>query len=574
MIRITPKCIIIYITSIITIATVYKLGQCDQTHRDHNFYRDQRLSFQPRVAQSFSKESQSSSIECVVNGEKSYTCRREGNAVFMPFSFIQKYFEVYGSIESYDGYERFEFHHSYSNVHPKPAEYSPGGAFMSFELSNVEDRNRVKCLSGQYGVPISTQWSSKGHFYPIQIAQFGLSHYSKYLTEPTPQVRVVEDGESGDTSQWLLPDRKSQLVMKTDERFLQNSLLEFDSPGTLKSPGITVSLDEEKLMTLSLDVKFITNGSLTVTLRAWDGSVFKIHYVPVETVIRSSKKEIFIGLGTQVKGQWFHMTRIVINDFLKGIRLQMSKSKFAKVKRTMQIVALSFRGHGFIDNITLSSTAHLDHFFNAANYLLNHQDYKGGWPIMVQRRLIPGVLELDPGWYSAMGQGQSISLLVRAYIVSKEVKYLRAAEKALNVFDINSTDGGVKATFAGVYDWYEEYPTIPSSYVLNGFIYSLLGLFDLKETSTGNGAEHASRLYENGMKSLKNMLLMFDTGSGTFYDLRHLSLGVAPNRARWDYHTVHINQLHLLSLIDGDSLFSATAMRWTDYMKGKVSSHN
>lgn len=60
-------------------------------------------------------------------------------------------FQVYGSIESYDGYERFEFHHSYSNVHPKPAEYSPGGAFMSFELSNVEDRNRVKCLSGQYG---------------------------------------------------------------------------------------------------------------------------------------------------------------------------------------------------------------------------------------------------------------------------------------------------------------------------------------------------------------------------------------------------------------------------------------
>lgn len=81
------------------------------------------------------------------------------------------------------------------------------------------------------GVPISTQWSPKGHFYPIQIAQFGLSHYSKHLTEPKPVVNVLDDGESGDTSQWLLPDRKSQLVMKTDEQFIQNSLIEFDTTG-------------------------------------------------------------------------------------------------------------------------------------------------------------------------------------------------------------------------------------------------------------------------------------------------------------------------------------------------------
>lgn len=327
-------------------------------------------------------------------------------------------------------------------------------------------------------------------------------------------------------------------------------------------------------MTLSMNVKFISNGSLTVLLRTGDGNVFRIHYVLEDTVIRSSKKESFIGLGTRVRGRWFHLTRIISNDFIKGVRLHMAKAKVAKLRRNLRITAVSFRGHGFVDNITLSSSAHFDHFLNAANYLFTHQDDKGGWPIMVQRRLIPGVLELDPGWYSAMGQGQSISLLVRAYIVSKDFRYLDAAVKALSVFEVNSTEGGVKTTFAGVYDWYEEYPTLPSSYVLNGFIYSLLGLFDLKEVASGIGAQKAARLYETGIKSLKNMLLMFDNGSGTFYDLRHLSLGIAPNRARWDYHTVHINQLHLLSLIDGHPLFSATAKRWTDYLKGKVSPHN
>ena len=29
-------------------------------------------------------------------------------------------------------------------------------------------------------VPVSSQWKSDGHLYPIQIAQFGLSHWSRF----------------------------------------------------------------------------------------------------------------------------------------------------------------------------------------------------------------------------------------------------------------------------------------------------------------------------------------------------------------------------------------------------------
>ena len=31
------------------------------------------------------------------------------------------------------------------------------------------------------GIPISSQWNKKGHLYPVQISQFGLSHYSKWI---------------------------------------------------------------------------------------------------------------------------------------------------------------------------------------------------------------------------------------------------------------------------------------------------------------------------------------------------------------------------------------------------------
>lgn len=32
-------------------------------------------------------------------------------------------------------------------------------------------------------MPVTNQWKKSGHFYPIQIAQYGLSQYSKWLKE-------------------------------------------------------------------------------------------------------------------------------------------------------------------------------------------------------------------------------------------------------------------------------------------------------------------------------------------------------------------------------------------------------
>lgn len=56
------------------------------------------------------------------------------------------------------------------------------------------------------GVPISTQWGPQGYFYPIQIAQYGLSHYSKNLTEKPPDIKIyglLEEKEG--SSPWVVP---------------------------------------------------------------------------------------------------------------------------------------------------------------------------------------------------------------------------------------------------------------------------------------------------------------------------------------------------------------------------------
>lgn len=258
-----------------------------------------------------------------------------------------------------------------------------------------------------------------------------------------------------------------------------------------------------------------------------------------------------------------------------------------------------FNGNGLFDNITFARTEHIAHFYDAAEWFVQHQDDDtGGWPNPVRRKLT-GFNELKQGWYSAMGQGHAISLLARAYYHSSgDERYLNAAFKGLKPFRIPSRQGGVLARFMGKFDWYEEYPTTPASYVLNGFIYSLLGLYDLSiiGPADNKGTMEAVVLFRQGMISLKKLLPLFDTGSGTYYDLRHFTLGKCnyytqlifdlfnicgvsisggvPNLARWDYHATHVAQLLLLSTIDDDPLISQTGNRWKEYMFGKRAPHN
>ena len=79
------------------------------------------------------------------------------------------------------------------------------------------------------GVPISTQWESKGYYYPTQIAQFGLSHYSKNLTEPEPKRKVIEDGDKK-LANWIKSGPDANFFRKVQENS-ENVVLEFQTLG-------------------------------------------------------------------------------------------------------------------------------------------------------------------------------------------------------------------------------------------------------------------------------------------------------------------------------------------------------
>nr|CAD7393559.1 unnamed protein product [Timema cristinae] len=167
-------------------------------------------------------------IDCHINGEFTVGCRKEGGEVYLPFSFLHKYFEVYGKLATYDGYERFEWSHSYSKVYYPKGKYDPRGVFMYFENYNVEVRERVKCVTAIEGVPVSTQWEVQGYYYPTQIAQFGLSHYSKNLTEPEPRSKVFEDGDK-ELASWEVPVGAS--LSRVLDAGVGSYVAQFNSPG-------------------------------------------------------------------------------------------------------------------------------------------------------------------------------------------------------------------------------------------------------------------------------------------------------------------------------------------------------
>lgn len=522
-----------------------------------------------------------SEIDCLINDQDTVPCLKSGTEVYVPFfGFLRKYFEVYGKMsKGRDGQERFEWQHSYSRVYYPRKKYDPQGSFLWFENYNVEVRDRVKCISGMEGVPVSTQWNPQGHIYPIQVAQFGLSHFSKNLTEKPPIVIILDNGYVTNKSKWIVAQEdigteggpaEKKIIAKVERN---DGIVHFETEGPSSDSSVSLSMDESLPGAyLSLDVLFAGNGSISCVLsEAGKSTIYTVRYVTTDALVESRFRDVVYGIGS-VKS-FKTLTRDLRIDLIKGLSLLQPKKKVAKL-RNLILRAVEFRGKGSVSNVTLWSSAHVASFFAACDWLVRNQDEKGGWPIMVTRKLSNGVLELKPGWYSAMAQGQAMSVLTRAFGVTKNLSYLEAALKATKLFNVRSEHRGVMTTFLGKYVWYEEYPTTPSSFVLNGFIYSLIGLYDLKSSCTHVSCKEASRLFDEGMVSLKKMLSFFDTGSGSIYDLRHFSLGVAPNLARWDYHTTHINQLLLLSTIDQDPILSTTAQRWIGYMNGKRASHN
>jgi len=238
-------------------------------------------------------------------------------------------------LATYDGLERFEWLHSYSKIVNPKGKYDPRGVFMTFENYNVEVRDRVKCISGTDGVPISTQWESQGYYYPTQIAQFGLSHYSKNLTEPEPHRKIIEDSDKVKQN-WNVP--QGSVMNRVYDKQVNSYVLKFATPETSTS-GISLKLDHVLDFVLKWDLNIKDNGSVTVALQSREKKeMYYLHYVTNNVVLYNYNNHVHYGIG-QANHQWKRLTRDLVVDLQKGLYLNdKSRKKIPRSKLKVSII--------------------------------------------------------------------------------------------------------------------------------------------------------------------------------------------------------------------------------------------
>ena len=166
---------------------------------------------------------------------------------------------------------------------------------------------------------------------------------------------------------------------------------------------------------------------------------------------------------------------------------------------------------------------------------------------------------LKAPWYSALSQGQGISLLVRAYHETGSVAYLEAAERAFNSFLKSTQEGGVAFRDARGNLWFEEYIVSPPTHILNGFIWASWGVYDYFLMTR---SQPARDLFEQAVITLRTNLDRYDLG---FWSLYEESNTLLPMVASPFYHRLHVVQLRVMHRITGDEVFARYADKWEAY---------
>ena len=154
-------------------------------------------------------------------------------------------------------------------------------------------------------------------------------------------------------------------------------------------------------------------------------------------------------------------------------------------------------------------------FLTQVEYLRNNYDVTGEDMIGFPYHFPMPTYGLEPVWYSGMAQGQVISALARAYLLTRDESILPLVKKVNNFMLYPVPEGGTLTYTPEGNVWIEEYPSKEPSLVLNGFMFSILGLYDYTHLFPDDGEVY--QMYCSCLESLKASLKYYDTGSWLKY---------------------------------------------------------
>jgi len=200
-------------------------------------------------------------------------------------------------------------------------------------------------------------------------------------------------------------------------------------------------------------------------------------------------------------------------------------------------------------------------FLAQAKWLKDNIVIKGDYGVWEHWYTLPYYRFNRIPWVHGMAQGLAISALLRAYQLINDETFLYAAEKAYGAFERDIEDGGVRFVDPDGNVWFEEYAILPPPHILNGFIFTLFGIYDFYRVTK---EEKALILFNEGIKTLEKNLHLYDNGYWSLYNLIHKYPSTG------SYHSLHITQLRALYELTGKDIFDEYAERWERYANRSI----
>lgn len=288
-------------------------------------------------------------------------------------------------------------------------------------------------------------------------------------------------------------------------------------------------------------------GSLRWAAQALDREVFgfRFHY-PIEVVQGAERPDSL--------HYYVYSDRLFLNDLefdANGVAMKNYRT------RGTQYNPLFVAWWGLFNlerHLRLKEDRWLQPFFSQVAWLkANAVERPGGsvvWPCYFEWQ--EGLCTLKSPWISAMYQGVVISALVRAYRLAGDKELLDLCVKATRVFSLSIDEGGVRTCEQGRV-LYEEYPAYPLPRVLDGFLFSLLGLYDL---AVQTNAADVRGLFQDGIEGLKQTLAFWD------YRRKWSWYGSHGYLCPPHYHALNGLLLGILGRLTGDGTLTDCANRW------------
>lgn len=246
-----------------------------------------------------------------------------------------------------------------------------------------------------------------------------------------------------------------------------------------------------------------------------------------------------------IKGYYNDMTEKV----LKGKKLQIGEFPLVVTENGENILfptAIFQYGLGAFDlYIELGNLFYYDLFISMADWAVDHKNQNGAWDNF------SFIYPKNP--YSAMAQGEGASLLLRAYSVTNNDIYYKAALDAID-FMLEPLEQGGTSLYVGDKLYFMEYTQ--KSVVLNGWIFAIFGLIDLCKISDDN--KYTLKLNQT-LITLQNVISDFDASYWSYYNQ---DKSVISSRF---YHDLHIALLRVLYNLSNISKFEEVSRNWYLY---------